>query len=71
MVGWLVRCNRGRGAARLQIRGGERVGGQKPETEHDGSVLGCIRALRGGGGWYVVIAPFLASSRGGGELGVS
>src|SRR5882762_8744878 len=37
----------------------ERVGGQKPETERDGSVLGCIWALRGEGGWYVVISPFL------------
>jgi hypothetical protein len=39
-------------------RWGSELGGQNIETEHDSLVLGCIQALRGGGGCYVVIADW-------------
>ena len=36
---------------------GRGVGGQKRETERDGSVSGCIRALRNAGGFHEVRDP--------------
>jgi hypothetical protein len=39
---------------------GRGVGGQKPETERDGSVSGCIRALRSAGGFREVGDPLAA-----------
>ena len=36
---------------------GKEVGGQKPETKCDGSVLGCIRVLRDTGGFCEVKDP--------------
>ena len=56
LVGLLARRNGGRGAARSQTQAGEK-GGRKPENERDGSVSGCIRALRGAGGFREVKYP--------------
>ena len=36
---------------------GREVEGQKPKTEHNGSVLGYIRVLRDAGGFYEVKDP--------------
>ena len=36
---------------------GRGVGGQKPETEHNSWVLGCIRALRSAGGFREIGDP--------------
>ena len=59
-----------RDGACTNVRWG-RGGGQKPETERNSLVLGCIQALREGGGCYMVIPPILHYLRGGGAMQIS
>ena len=40
-----------------KFKRGRGVGGQKPKNERDGLVSGCIRALRGAGGFHEVKYP--------------
>ena len=56
-MGLLMRGNGSCGATYLQMQTGRGVGGQKPKTERDGSVSGCIRALRNAGGFREVRDP--------------
>ena len=47
------------------------VGGPKLKTEHDGMVSGCIRVLRGRGGFCGVTDPPAMVVCGNGDLGAS
>ena len=57
LMGLLVRGNDGCGPRVHKRKRGRGVGGQKHETECDGSVSGCNRALRNAGGFREVRDP--------------